>query len=155
MKARKGDYVECLVDDYSYYAKGSKALVQDVGKQDSTGNPLIKLYNPLSPVGYSWYLAKGFKHLAHYGNNEETKKVAYEKTKYFAAVINEEASTPTFLVPDVDFVGPLRDSKSEALKDAEIRIRGDDAGKKFIILQIIALIQEEDPRPPIKITEYR
>lgn len=81
--------------------------------------------------------------------------MAYERTKYFVAVVDEVKSTPTFMVPDAETVGPLRDTKSEALKDAETRIRGDDAGKKLVILQTIAMIQEEDPRPPLKITEYR
>ncbi|QIG68766.1 hypothetical protein EVB68_029 [Rhizobium phage RHph_Y2_6] len=154
-RAKKGDRVRCISYDYTVYPYGSVAEVLDVGTSDNTGSDLIKLANELSPLGYSWYLTKNFQFLERAIKQETKQMAAYEKTKYFVAVVDEERSTPIFLVHDPDSVGPLRDYKSEAIKDAELRIRADDAGKKLIILQIIALVQEEDPRPPIKITEYK
>lgn len=148
----KGDYVKCLVRHFEEYAYGDKATVLDVYKDVDNGNWKICLPNSGSPVGHTWYLAENWKLLTRV---KEQNMAAYEKTKYFVAVVNEFESTPTFLVPDPSTIGPMRDTKSEALRDAETRIRADDAGKKLIILQTIALIQEEDPRPPIKITEYK
>ncbi|QIG67732.1 hypothetical protein PP747_gp031 [Rhizobium phage RHph_Y38] len=155
VRAKKDDVVKCVSQDYIEYPYGALATVLEVGIQSDTGNTIIKLPNTRSPLGYSWYLAKNWELIRRAKEPRRETMAAYEKTKYFVAVVDEERSTPTFLVHDPDTVGPLRDYKSEAIKDAELRIRADDAGKKLIILQTIALVQEEDPRPPIKITEYK
>ncbi|QIG70487.1 hypothetical protein PP744_gp024 [Rhizobium phage RHph_N38] len=154
-RARKGDRVRCISYDYAFYPYGSIGEVLEVGRADGTGNDIIKLANPESPLGYSWYLTKNFQFLERSVKQDTKTMAAYEKTKYFVAVVDEEKTTPQFLVLDVESVGPLRDMKSEAFSDARIRIRADDAGKKLVILQTIALVEEEDPRPPIKITEYK
>ncbi|QIG76550.1 hypothetical protein EVC27_025 [Rhizobium phage RHph_I1_6] len=151
--AKKGDVVKCLVSDYSEYEKGDEAFVLGVSQLH------IKLANRKSPIGYAWYLSKNWAfvrrgHPAAEDTRRETM-AAYEKTKYFVAVLDEEQTTPQFLVLNMDSVGPLRDMKSEAFTDARTRIRADDAGKRLVILQTIALVEEEDPRPPIKITEYK
>lgn len=134
---RKGDIVRCVVDHYSEYNRGDVATVY------GTNGHLIMLANVQSPVCFTEYHSSNF---VLYKRNYQMP--AYEKTKYFASEI-EDTEKLMFII---DSRTPLRDHQSETISDVKSIIRKD---QRYMILKTVALIEYEEPKPPIKITEYR
>lgn len=147
-----GDTVRCDVNVYQSYKKGQTATVLGVEFSNS-GNLLLVLENTMCEFGRSQYVAVNWtivKRVQAAEPKKEAKTVAYEKTKYFGILTVDTDGCSELQLGDRRT--NLCDSKSEALKLTQ-ELMG--KGETWIILQTIALLEPEVPRPPIKITEYR
>lgn len=156
MRAQVGDLVRCMTHEYASLPYMSIRRVLEVIEGPSYG-PLIKLKNPKSPYGTSDYKASNFR-LYKRETTETIPDMAYEKTKFFAVETDPEKDRIMTDSGDciLHFGGrrttPLRNLKYETLNDIKDQI---SAGEKWMVFQTIALVEGEEPKPPIKVTEYR
>lgn len=162
-KFMEGDVVRCLAHHYSGVQFGEYTSVVKVSHQPHTGNELITLKNSCSPYGTSDYDASNFK--LHFRPKRNRPMATAERTKYFAVKLN-----PAYIHDDgglvFDEVGkihpgdiagglsttPLRNSQHEVRVDVNKRIA---EGDKWLVVQTVALLEGEEPRPPIRVTEYK
>lgn len=155
MKAMVGDLVRCMTHEYDSIPYMSIRRVLEV-IQGPYG-PLIKLRNPKSPCGTSDYKASNFR-LVKRVTTERIPDMAYEKTKFFAVEMDPNLDNSVSPTGEVRLVHsgrrttPLRNLKYETLNDVKKEI---EAGEKWMVFQTIALVEGEEPKPPIKVTEYK
>jgi hypothetical protein len=146
-KFQKGDVVTCDYSGYQMYGIGSKAKVLDV-VISSNGNELITLKNDLTEYGSTDYLARNFS-LVHRPKKKEEPMADYnQKTFYFAMRRTESDQLEFFQSTRT----PLREQKSQAIQDAKQSMQ---EGEEWMVLQAVAMLKHEEPKPPIIITEYR
>lgn len=158
---RIGDTIRCTaLNKYVTYDYGSLAKVLDV-KEGTQGDTLVLLNNPMSDTGIGWYYAYNFEVInrlnskqrfqLHQAKREEQMTNAYEKTSYFGVKL-VTCDPSSFLAIDPEGQTVLRPTKHEAIKDVQSAI---SIGERWMVLQTVALIEPQDPRPPIIITEYK
>lgn len=145
---KKGDFIQCLTRTFEEYALHQKVVVQDALYDVATAKWKVKLPNSQSPVGHTWYLAENWRLLSRGPHNQESEMAAYEKTKYFAIRMDEEQASLAFASTATE----PRDLKSDTLKDVKEFIQ---PGERWMVLQTICLVEVEDPKPPIRVTEYK
>ena len=142
----EGDWVRCRVHDYVGTAYNQ--VKQVLAIHDN----VITLKNRCSPYGTSDYLAHNFSFVRK-GKIKEIEKdepmAAYEKTKYFGMKVIPNTGIVT--IDDLHQTG-LFDHKSEAINKIKEYIT---EGEQWLVLQTIAMVQFEEPKPPIIVTEYK
>ena len=153
-----GDIVRCDVHVYQSIKKGQTREVFGV-ERSASGNLLLKLENTMCQYGSSPYVAANFTVVkgARYKSEpkvepkKETKKMAaYEKTKYLGVRIipNDDGE---FILYD-EKTTPLQNARSDVLRDIREIMQPNE---QWVILQLISKVELADPRPPVKITEYK
>jgi len=160
---QKGDEItpNC---QYSYDNKqhrwpvGEYRTIIEVEYDDVKDGWVLAVFNPV--VGrVSRYTPYNFT--THSVKPKENKMT--EKTKFFA-VRSHTTDTNLGICSDntlsvdgipADYHGdttPLRDSRHQVAKDIADHIQADDV---WYVVQIIARVEAEPPRPPMRTTEYR
>lgn len=104
----------------------------------------------------------------HNFEKQECAEMAYEKTKFFAMKMNPGQlpgnATDLGLRLYPVMVGSLSDIHSDAmttpLRDSRHEVRVDVTkliaeGDRWLVVQTVCLIEGEEPRPPIRVTEYK
>lgn len=78
---------------------------------------------------------------------ENAEMAAYERVKFTAVRLNEDGHIdPTFVY------NAWHDSKHEARVEVAKII---EHGERIVVVQTVMLIEGEEPRPPIRVTEYK
>jgi len=100
----------------------------------------------------------------HNFEKKDAEMAAYEKTKYFAMKLSDgiqetnhglRLDTHTIGPGDMaltEYTTPLRDHRTQVQGDVKARIA---EGDRWLVVQTVCLIEGEEPRPPIRITEYK
>lgn len=148
---KTGDIVTCNVDVYQSKKRGEKCKVLGI-EVSAHNNALLILENTMTDYGTSPYKAENFS-LYQRGKEpkkKETKHMGYERTQYFG--IRIAFKDESGILFDNDRVTNMCNGKTEALKQVQDVMAKDET---WMILQTVAMLEPEDPRPPIKITEYR
>jgi hypothetical protein len=140
-------------DRYGYggnhkWPAGEYRRVQNVVYHETSNHWTLRIWNP-SMARYSEYNPHNFK-------KQEADMAPYEKTKFFAAKICDGVIEAQIDGECSREGGPLntqfRDHKSAVIADVSKIIKQEE---QWVILQTVALIEGEEPRPPIRVTEYR
>jgi len=149
---RKGDVVRCAVDHYAGLRRGwSRVVLESHIKGDSE---VIVLRNKTSPytnadgVPTSEYLACNFTFVRR-PQKENAEMAAYERTKFIGVRATEDGN-----------IDASSNREQTSWRDTKHEVRVDVAkiiseGEKWIVVQTVMMIEGEEPRPPIRITEYR
>lgn len=148
---KAGDMVG-LNGNYRYpgWAHGEQRVIIEVEYSEFEDRWALAISNPQSPYGVSKYNPRNF--------TKDTVNMAYERTKFFAAKITNgdliDAQLDGEMSNDVGdpLNTPMRDSKYQVQQDVAKIIKH---GEKWLVLQTVAMIEGEEPRPPIRITEYK
>lgn len=146
----------CRVGHYKSYHYGEETSVLEVFKDK------IKLENDLTENGTCWYLAENWSLVepVKQVRQKEAQLVGFAKTQYFAVRLDTSKQSP-FLEMDIKIAPSntayivqtiLADSKREVLEYVKNAVK---EGEKWIILQTVSLIEPEEPKIPLKITELR
>lgn len=167
----KGDYIT-PDQSWSYYAgkqhmwpHGEFRVIKSVRK-NLNGDWVLAVHNPV--VGrLSEYSPKNF--IKQEGMTHVM--AGFARTKYFAVKLNMSSTAPEehgladnggLHLADVNTdpaedsnhndTTRLRDSRQEVLQDVKMLIEG---GEKWAICQMLAVVDGEPPRPPVRVTELR
>ena len=146
----------CRVGHYKSYHYGEETSVLEVFKDK------IKLENDLTENGTCWYLAENWSLVepVKQVRQKEAQLVGFAKTQYFAVKLDTSKES-LFLEMDIQTTPNnanyipqtiLADSKREVLEHVKSSIK---KGEKWVILQTVSLIEPEEPKIPLKITELR
>lgn len=144
-----GDTVT-LNGNYKYpgWGVGEARTVIAVNYSENEDRWTLAIANPQSPFGVSNYNPHNFM---------KGPATMYERIKYFAAKIVDGDMLEIQINGETSRNGDImntemRDSKHQVQVDvAEVIKHGD----KWLVLQTVAMIEGEEPRPPIRITEYK
>lgn len=155
VNAKIGDIVRCKTH-YESIPYGETRRVQAVVR--GPYGLLITLNNPTSPCGTSDYKASNFSLVRRAYPGERTEMASFERTHFFAVQMDPDKdrlrtdNDNTIMLMGGGTVTPLRHNKSETLADIKDQVR---PGEKWMVFQTIALVEGEEPKPPIKVTEYK
>lgn len=122
------------------WPKGEARQVLAVAINESGGYWELAVWNP-NMKAVSRYNPGNFKTIT----KQEAPMAAYERTKYFASRIDENGA---ILGAHTSFT----DTKSETIHNVKSMI---GEGQRWLVLQTVCLVEGEEPRPPIRITEYK
>ena len=166
-KFQEGDYVRCDCCSYSSLTFGHRYRVLGVTRS-AKGNELLTLKNKHSPYGTSDYDARNF---TLHQRQENAEMAAYEATKFFAVKLRTDYREQTDYHEQTDGLAletiqrsapgdmslhvhstPLRSHRTQVQSDVKARIA---EGDRWLVVQTICLIEGEEPRPPIRVTEYK
>lgn len=149
-----GDTVCCVVDWYAGLRRGWTRKVLDVRKKGSTN--IIVLRNNFSPytdasgMRTSEYDASNFELVRRPA--KEKAMAAYEKTKYCAIRVGNDEAIDGVTISGATDETEWRDTKHQVTVDVGKVIK---EGERWLVLQTVMMIEGEEPRPPIRITEYK
>lgn len=116
----------------------------------------IQIWNPHLRQ-YSRYNPRNFE-------KRDNTEMAYEATRYFAVKLSpgdQQDGQPLSLAPITPGVGdmhssadttPLRKTRHEVKVDVQKIVQ---EGDRWLVVQTVCLIEGEEPRPPIRVTEYK
>lgn len=83
-------------------------------------------------------------------NFTKDSEMAYERTKYFAVKLNHPEDGLSYLFSGDET--QARDTRHEVQVDVGKIIKH---GDRWLVCQTIMMIEGEEPRPPMRITEYK
>ncbi len=129
---KEGDVVKCRVYDYASYNYGDFAVIIKVNENTLT------IRNDASPYGTSDYVKNNWIFVRR--PQKKDNQMAYEKTKYFGIKMTSIGKTEMY-----DHQSEVRTTIKERLQE----------GEQWIIVQTLCMIEYAEPKPPIKVTEYR
>jgi hypothetical protein len=144
---RAGDWISPSPSRYNYsgaqhrWPSGEWRKVHAV-EIDENGYYVLVVWNPVKG-DFSRYTPYNFV------EQENRKMAGYERTKYIGARATEDG--------DIAYGG---DREYTQWRNSQHEVRVDiakviGAGDKWLVLQTVCLIEGEEPRPPIRVTEYR
>lgn len=143
-----GDRITPKSGGYSYdnaqhrWPHGEYRTVKAVTTDEDGKFYTLTVWNPVAGRN-SNYTPNNFE-------KQDTKTMApYERTKYIGVKATDDGDIP--YKEDCEFT-EWRNSQHEVRCDIAKTI---GAGDKWLVLQTVCLIEGEEPRPPIRVTEYR
>lgn len=134
--------------NYKYRGWGHSEFrdIESVDYDEEFDRWTIRIKNHLSPLGYSNYSPNNFQQSWYDREQRKTPKMAQERSKYIGIRIDAEG------IPRVELgFTPWMDTRHQAQVFVGQMI---DTGQRWIVMQTVQMMEGEEPRPPIKITEY-
>jgi hypothetical protein len=149
---------------YQGWAPGEAREVVEVVYLELSDVWVIKISNPLSPLGYSNYTPTNFKRAPFQYSGKQwvaqqqfkQKDTPMERVKFFAMKIgnfqedDERLTLSSGKWPEI--MTPLRDSRHQTQIDVQKQIV---EGEQWVVVSTVQKMEGLAPRPPIQITEYK
>lgn len=126
--------------------------VEAVNYDEMSDRWTLEIKNPMSPYnGYSNYTPRNMELVSRPYRTEEPK-VAYERKQWIGLKLDPSSNSVAAAIGEPLDNTPMLNSQHEVRVEVQKRI---EAGDHWIVLETVAMIKGEDPRPPISITEYK